>query len=202
MTNRFKLARTAHNQHGKQSVNEVKIATGIQASLINDIEAENPIKPRGVSYLVVKKLAQHYGVSSDYLLGLTDISRSCEKIDFKGMVISSAVGERVRSIRKIRGESQQDIADALGVKRETVKFWESGDRHIKENDIIKLAKHFCISADDLLGLSDHSQLGTEIRAIEETEELIKTLNAAVNRMKHILTDGKSYATQRGAKHER
>lgn len=166
--------------------------------MLNDLESDAPIKPRGVSYLVVKKLAQHYGVSSDYLLGLTDISRSCEKIDFKGMAISSAVGERVRSIRKIRGESQQDIADALGVKRETVKFWESGDRHIKEIDIIKLAKHFCVSADDLLGLNDHSQLGTAIRAIEETEELIETLNAAVNRMKHILTEGKSYATQKGS----
>lgn len=83
-TNRFKLARTAHNQHGKQSANDVKEATGISASLINDIEAEDPAKIRGVSYLVVKKLAQHYGVSSDYLLGLTDVPR-------KGMTIREIV---------------------------------------------------------------------------------------------------------------
>ena len=41
-----------------------------------------------------------------------------------------------------RGETQQELADALDVRRETVKFWESGDRQIKGADIVKLAKLF------------------------------------------------------------
>lgn len=70
MENRFKKARTIHNQHGAQSTREVEKATGITKSLIEDIESTAG-KPRNVGYLTVKKLAQYYGVSSDYLLGLS-----------------------------------------------------------------------------------------------------------------------------------
>lgn len=58
-------------------------------------------------------------------------------------------------IGRLRGRSSQaDVAAALGVSRETVKFWESGERHIKEADIVNLAQYFRCSADYLLGLSD------------------------------------------------
>ncbi len=68
--NRFKQARTRHNQHGPQSVKDVYGATGITKSLIDDLES-NVGDPRNVGYLTVKKLAEYYGVSSDYLLGLS-----------------------------------------------------------------------------------------------------------------------------------
>lgn len=70
--NRFKLARTQHNQHGTQSVKEVANVTGITKSLIDDLESTAG-KPRNVSYLKVKTLAEHYGVSSDYLLGISSV---------------------------------------------------------------------------------------------------------------------------------
>ena len=69
--NRFKLARTIHNQHGKESVKSVFEKTGISKSLIDDLES-NVGKKRAVSYLTVKELAEYYGVTSDYLLGLSD----------------------------------------------------------------------------------------------------------------------------------
>jgi len=64
------------------------------------------------------------------------------------------LAERIGKLRAGVGESQQNLADKIGVKRETVKFWESGDRQIKGADITKLAEHFNVSADYLLGLSD------------------------------------------------
>ena len=64
------------------------------------------------------------------------------------------LAERIGKLRAGVGESQQDLADKIGVKRETVKFWESGDRQIKGADIVKLAKHFKVSADYLLGLAE------------------------------------------------
>ena len=71
LENRFKLARTIHNQHGKESVKSVFEKTGISKSLIDDLES-NVGKKRAVSYLTVKELAEYYGVTSDYLLGLSD----------------------------------------------------------------------------------------------------------------------------------
>ena len=70
--NRFKLARTLYNKNGKQSVKTVSDETGITRSLIDDLETSVG-KPRGVGYMFVAQLAKHYGVSSDYLLGLSDV---------------------------------------------------------------------------------------------------------------------------------
>ena len=69
--NVFKLARTKYNQHGPQSVETVVKLTGLSKTMIDDLESSVG-KKRGVSYLKVAELAKHYGVSSDYLLGLTD----------------------------------------------------------------------------------------------------------------------------------
>lgn len=79
--NVFKLARIKYNQHGLQSVETVSKETGISASMINDLES-NVGKKRGASYLKVAQLAKYYGVSSDYLLGLTDIRSTNPDIKF------------------------------------------------------------------------------------------------------------------------
>ena len=66
---RFQDARLVHNQHNKQTMDEVSTATGISKSLIQALEDED--QARSVGYDKVATLAKHYGVSSDYLLGLT-----------------------------------------------------------------------------------------------------------------------------------
>ena len=80
---------------------------------------------------------------------------------------NSAFGERIASLRAERGETQQDLADALDVRRETVKFWESGDRQIKAADIVKLAKHFEVSADYILGLSEAMSTDLDVQAVSQ-----------------------------------
>ena len=67
--NRFKMARMKYNQHGKQNVTTVHEQTGISASLISALEQGSN---RGVSYLTIVELAKYYGVSTDYLVGLSD----------------------------------------------------------------------------------------------------------------------------------
>lgn len=69
---RFKDARTVHNQHGSQSMDEVYSATGISPSMIKDLEDDE--KNRSVGYDKIAILAQYYGVSSDFLLGLSPYS--------------------------------------------------------------------------------------------------------------------------------
>ena len=67
---RFKDARTVHNQHGNETMTEVYAATGIRESKIQALEDED--QERSVGYKSVARLAKHYHVSADYLLGLTD----------------------------------------------------------------------------------------------------------------------------------
>lgn len=67
---RFKDARIVHNQHGSQTMNAVQSATSVSASLIADLE--NDEKDRKVNYIDVATLAKHYGVTTDWLCGLSE----------------------------------------------------------------------------------------------------------------------------------
>lgn len=67
---RFKDARLVHNRNGKQSMDDVYTATGVSASMIKDLEDDD--KERSVGYDKIAILAKHYGVSTDYLLSLTN----------------------------------------------------------------------------------------------------------------------------------
>ena len=65
---RFKDARTVHNQHKKQTMDEVAAATGVSKALIHALETDG--NNRSVGYDKVAKLAAHYGVSANWLLCL------------------------------------------------------------------------------------------------------------------------------------
>lgn len=79
--------------------------------------------------------------------------------------VIARVAGLVRELRQQRGESQADLADALGEKRETVKFWEAGKRYFKAGDIIAIANHFDVSADYLLGRSEAPTSDKDLQAV-------------------------------------
>lgn len=68
----------------------------------------------------------------------------------------SIIGSRIGQLREQNKETQNALSEAIGVNRKTVDNWEQGIREIKAPDIIKLAQHFGVSSDFLLGLSDIS----------------------------------------------
>lgn len=68
MGERFKDARIVHNRHGKQTIKEVATSLGITQSALSEIENDK----RNPGAETVKLLAQHYGVTADFLLGLSD----------------------------------------------------------------------------------------------------------------------------------
>lgn len=67
---RFKDARIVHNWHKKQTMDEVSIATGVGKTIIQALEDDSA--NRSVGYDKIAKLAAHYHVTTDYLLGLSD----------------------------------------------------------------------------------------------------------------------------------
>lgn len=76
---RFRDARIADNKHGRQTMDEVAAATGVSKNMISRLEKDprnNNDKPEsesGVKWQAVAKLARHYGVSADYLMGLSEV---------------------------------------------------------------------------------------------------------------------------------
>lgn len=73
------------------------------------------------------------------------------------------IGLRIGKLREESGQTQQELADSIGVKRETVNQWENSTRKLKADAIISLAKHFGVSADYILGLSNVRSNDTDMQ---------------------------------------
>lgn len=101
------------------------------------------------------------------------------------------MGKTLQKLREKKGKTQAEVADELGLNsRETVKQWESWDRHIKAGDLIKLSRYYGVSVDNLLGLTDEPKLTPSISAAAsylgltdyETKRLHDLLQTAVYRL--------------------
>ena len=66
------------------------------------------------------------------------------------------IGERIKHLRISKKLTQDEVAHALNVKRETVTRWETGARDIKTEITLLLSKYFNVSADYLLGLTENT----------------------------------------------
>lgn len=74
------------------------------------------------------------------------------------------VSKRIVELREAAGETQQELADAIGITRQSLSRYEIASRTINVDVLGALAEHYNVSADYLLGLSD----------VKSTEQDIKT----------------------------
>lgn len=80
-------------------------------------------------------------------------------------------GEKLVLLRKKKGFSQEDLAEKLGVSRQSVSKWESGNTYPETDKIIQICNLFECSMDDLIN--------DKINDIEQIERANKTgLNEA------------------------
>ena len=73
------------------------------------------------------------------------------------------MGQRLRQLRGDR--SQEEVAKALGVRRETVKQWENAERHIKAVDLAMISAYYSVSADYLLGIDPRNSSEAVLRGV-------------------------------------
>lgn len=79
--------------------------------------------------------------------------------------IKETIGRRIQAIREERGETQQMLADALGVDRQVVKTWECATRHVKAPDLLALADHYDCTVDYLLGRDENPTRDADMQAM-------------------------------------
>ena len=65
------------------------------------------------------------------------------------------IGERLAELRKLNGETQEDLAKAFHVSVPTVRTWERDKASPSHEVLIPLCKRYGTSADYLLGLTDY-----------------------------------------------
>ena len=70
------------------------------------------------------------------------------------MFSKELLGQRLRELRKQKGETQSDLAAILGLKKAQVSEMENGNSSTTPEKLALICEHYKVSADYLLGLSD------------------------------------------------
>ncbi len=79
---------------------------------------------------------------------------------------------QLRAVREAAGMSLQEVADAIGVSKQTVQAWESGRNALKGDNILKLSEALGCTPNDILGYSKEGPLAGKLRAMTpELEEI-------------------------------
>lgn len=69
----------------------------------------------------------------------------------------SVFGDNIKRLRKNKGLKQQELAEILGIKRNTYSDWENGKTEPKLGNVVKLAHVFGTTTDELLGQTVYSK---------------------------------------------
>ncbi len=97
-------------------------------------------------------------------------------------------GQRIINLRKECRESQESLLETLGVTQQTLSRYEKGERQASLDFVIKAAKHYNVTADYLLGLSDcksvEQDMQTVCKATGLSESSIETLQDVVSDTEH------------------
>ena len=90
--------------------------------------------------------------------------------------------ERLMALRKKRGLSQEELGFELGVSRQTVSKWESGQSYPDFQRLVLLADYFDISLDELVRGLDVG----DVRALNESEKQLSSIHADVEEGKAVM----------------
>ena len=88
------------------------------------------------------------------------------------------IGERIRNLRREKNETQEDLSLVLGVSYQAVSRWENGDAYPDIELLPKLAAHYGVTTDELLGAdSATAQAEKERRKQEYRDEINRCIRA-------------------------
>ena len=95
-------------------------------------------------------------------------------------------GDNLKNLRKSKKLSQEELAEKVGVSRQSVSKWETGEAYPEMNNILMLCKIFHCNINELVNdsLMDVSSLDEEIKMNvvkfkEEKQRKVKGLSKAI-----------------------
>lgn len=102
-------------------------------------------------------------------------------------------GDNLKKIRKLSKLSQEDLAEKVGVSRQSVSKWECGESYPEMNNILALCHIFGCKMNDLVqeNLMDIDQLGEDVKMSvvkfkKEEQKKMKGLSKAIYLIARIL----------------
>ncbi|WP_010078343.1 helix-turn-helix domain-containing protein [Liquorilactobacillus mali] len=81
---------------------------------------------------------------------------------------------RIINLREKNNLTQNELAEKVGINRSVLNRIENGSRHLRDDEVVKLANYFHVSTDYLLG-NDRMRCENHIEAIsKDSDEILKT----------------------------
>lgn len=162
---RFRDARTVYNRNGPQSLKKVEKETGLVTSMIQAVEDDE--YDRNISYIRIKELATHYGVSIDWLLGLSEVP----SLEPEMKIVNKVTKLSSTAIKNIQRETE---SENTRIALEVLLCCDSELLHTLCKTIYKaVAGYFHeITSEQLLG-----QFQPEFR--EKAEEILKNWDGVI-----------------------
>lgn len=75
-----------------------------------------------------------------------------------GRPLSDAkIHKRLAELRKASGKSQAAVAEALGLSQVLISNYESGERRLHADLVVRFAKFYGVTTDDLLGVKSNGR---------------------------------------------
>lgn len=66
------------------------------------------------------------------------------------MEFDEEIGQRIRSLRETAKSTQEYVASEIGINRTALGLIEAGERKIYVHELVKLAKVFCLTVDEIV----------------------------------------------------
>ena len=67
------------------------------------------------------------------------------------------IGLKIKDIRRSKNETQKQLSIAVGVVQQSVAAWESGRCLPNIPSLIRIAEHYGVSTDSILGLTNEDE---------------------------------------------
>ncbi len=87
------------------------------------------------------------------------------------------IGERIADLRTDSDMQQGELANILGIHRSALSRIEKGHRAIREDELLRIARHFHVTTDYLLGNDPPLQEGNETYYTHREKEHLRKYRA-------------------------
>ena len=102
------------------------------------------------------------------------------------IVSNKQIGERIADLRTDHDMQQGELANILGIDRSALSRIEKGHRSIREDEILRIARHFRVTTDYLLGNDPPPQPVNESYYTSREKELLRKYRAISRENKKLL----------------
>ena len=157
---------------------------GLTKNYISLIENGN----RSLSRQSIKVLCSMFNVNEDWLQnGTGNMFKSETYTSYNAnQIINGPINERIKELRHTLKLTQQEFADRLGVKRNTVGQWECGINSLTNATIIFLCKEFNVSENWLRnGIGDMFKSKT-YTSYNANQIISGSINERIKELRHTL----------------